>query len=135
MNQQKEAVLLKLTKAKLLFAEIDVLMENGFYTTAISRLYYGCFHATKALLLTKNLTPKTHSGTAIILHKNFVLENEFDSSKSSFFSRLMQERIEDDYSDFMISDAEEVIVFIDPARKYLFYVEGLITKYLSDDLD
>ena len=72
-------------------------MQHKFYITVINRLYYSCFHATKALLLTKDLIPKTHSGVVKLLHKHFVSEDAFDMTQAAFFSRLMQERIEDDY--------------------------------------
>lgn len=61
MNPNQEIIQLKLAKAKQLFNEVNVLIDNSFYNTAINRLYYSCFHATKALLLTKDLIPKTHN--------------------------------------------------------------------------
>ena len=131
MNPNKEIIQLKLAKAKQLFAEVEVLIDNSFYNTAINRLYYSCFHATKALLLTKDLIPKTHSGTATILHQYFVLTNEFDASHASFFGKLMQERIEDDYNDFMILEVDDALVFFNPAKDYLVYVEDLIQQYLD----
>ncbi len=131
MMHKDPSIALKLSKAKSLLAEIDVLMEHKFYVTAISRLYYSCFHATKALLLTKELIPKTHSGVVNLLHQHFVQSHEFDPIHASFFSRLMQERIEDDYSDAMIINKEEVEEFIEPARSYVAYVDSLTIKYLS----
>ncbi len=107
-------------------AEVDVLMFNKFYITAINRLYYSCFHATKALLLTKDLVPKTHSGVVTLLHQHFVQNGLFDLEHASFFSRLMQERIEDDYNDFMIVDEDEAAEFVTPAKEYLSYIENLI---------
>ncbi len=68
MNLKDEVIKLKLSKARSLLTETEVLVANKFYTSAISRLYYCCFHATKALLLTKDLMPKTHKGTSTILH-------------------------------------------------------------------
>jgi uncharacterized protein (UPF0332 family) len=83
----------KLAKAKNLLAEVDVLVQHKFYMTAINRLYYRCCHVTKALLLTKDLISKSHSGTVSMLHQYFVQEGVFDFNQASFFSRLMQERI------------------------------------------
>ena len=77
MSQKQEAINLILDKARALMNEVDVLIENKFYTSAISRAYYGCFHATRALLLTKDLTSKTHSGVIALLHKHFVFEVMF----------------------------------------------------------
>ena len=129
MNRKDEAIRLKLLKSQSLLAEVAVLRTHKFYVSAISRLYYSCFHATKALLLTKDLSPKTHSGVISQLHQYFVLTGLFDAAHAAFFSRLMQERIDDDYSDFMIINESDVIEFIAPAKEYVAYIEQLIDDY------
>jgi len=132
MSRKEEAIRLKLLKSQSLLAEVTVLMDHKFYVSAISRLYYSCFHATKALLLTKDLISKTHSGIINQLHHHFVLNGLFDASQATFFSRLMQERIDDDYSDFMIINKEEVTEYIEPARGYVTYIEGLVKEYFEN---
>jgi uncharacterized protein (UPF0332 family) len=132
MSIKNASINLKLAKARSLLAEVDVLIDHQFYTTAINRLYYSCFHATKALLLTKDLIPKTHSGVVSMLHQFFVQDGTFDFEQASFFSRLMQERIEDDYSDFIMIDAGEVKDFIEPSKAYVSYIEQLIAKWESN---
>ena len=78
MTDKELAIKLKIDKAKVLMNEVEILIENNFYNTAVSRLYYSCFHVTRALLLTKELTPKTHSGVISMLHEHFVSEGNFD---------------------------------------------------------
>ena len=112
MSTKEEAIKLKLAKSKNLLAEVEILIEHKFFQTAINRLYYACFHATRALLLTKNIIPKTHNGVVAMLHKHFVQAGSFDTQHASFYSRLMQERIEDDYSDLLAVDEAEVLEFI-----------------------
>jgi uncharacterized protein (UPF0332 family) len=131
MNNKDASVQLKLLKSKSLLAEVDVLVEHKFYITAINRLYYSCFHATKALLLTRDFIPKTHSGVVAMLHQHFVQPGLFDLHHASFFSRLMHERIEDDYSDFMVLSEAEVNEFVSPAKDYVAYAEQLIERLLS----
>lgn len=58
MINEVATIQLKLTKAKTLLSEVSVLISNKFYTTSVNRLYYSCFHATTALLLTQGLTFK-----------------------------------------------------------------------------
>ena len=96
MSDKNEAIRLKLLKAQSLFSEVDVLMQNKFYITTVNRIYYSCFHATKALLLTKDLSPKTHSRVVTLLNQHFVQQGIFDFAQASFFSRIMQECMEDD---------------------------------------
>lgn len=118
MSKKDEAIKLKIEKANAFMSEVDVLIENKFFTTAISRLYYGCFHITKALLLTKGLIPKTHTGVATMLHQHFVQTGLFEGAQAMFFSRLMQERMVDDYSDFMIDNQDHVLKYLLPAKNY-----------------
>ncbi|MEO8171571.1 MAG: HEPN domain-containing protein [Sediminibacterium sp.] len=129
MSNKSQSIELKLAKAKSLLEEVGVLMEHHFYDTAINRLYYSCFHATKALLLTRDLVPKTHSGVIALLHQHFVQNGSFDFEQASFFSRLMQERIDDDYNDFVITNKDEVMEFVAPAKEYVRYVERLVQAY------
>ncbi len=119
MNNKEDSIKNKMGKAIALMNEVDTLMQNAFYTTAVSRLYYSCFHVTKALLLTKDLIPKTHRGVDVLLHEHFVKVGEFDLEQASFFGMLMQERIDDDYSDYMVVKIDEIISYIKPAKLYL----------------
>ena len=128
MSENSNAINLKIKKAEALMAEVDFLLENKFYTTAVSRIYYSCFHAVKALLLTKDLIPKTHSGVISMLGQHFVKTGKFDSEHSAFFSDLMQERMDDDYSDFMIIDFKDIEEYIEPGKQFLKYVIGLINS-------
>ncbi|NJD77937.1 MAG: HEPN domain-containing protein [Candidatus Methanoperedens sp.] len=45
----------KLDSAKL-------LLENEYFKDAVSRAYYCMYNAARALLLTKDMSPKTHKG-------------------------------------------------------------------------
>ena len=131
--EQRQVIRLKLKKAKALLSEADILLQNKFYATVINRLYYSCFHATKALLLTKDIIPKTHNGVIHQLHLHFVQPGNFDSAHASFFSRLMQERIEEDYTDVIMEDEENTRSFIEPATQYVAYIEMLIDKIFLED--
>lgn len=133
MSRIKDAIELKLAKAKALMDEVDFQLKNGYYNTAINRLYYSCFHATKALLLTQDLVPKTHSGVSTLLHQKFVLTGLFDATHASFFNKLMNERIDDDYSDFVITKLEEIDEFINPSKEFFTYTTSIVRNILNSD--
>lgn len=133
MNEKSASIQLKLSKAKKLLTEVDVLLEYHFYITAINRLYYSCYHATKALLLTKDIIPRTHSGIISQLYKHFVKDGSFDSEQASFFSRLMQERIDDDYSDSMVVNTDEVKEFAEKSKSYIAYIELLLSETFPEE--
>ena len=128
MTEKEQAIELKLKKARALLSEVEIQLQNHFYATAINRLYYSCFHATKALLLTRDLIPKTHSGVITLLHQHFVLPGLFNQVHAAFFSKLLQERMDDDYGDFMIIEFDDVKEFIIPAKEYVDYIGQLIIE-------
>ncbi len=131
MTDRIDIIKLRLQKAKGLLLQVEPLMKLEFYTTVINRLYYSCFHATTALLLTKDIMAKTHKGVANMLHHQFVNVGEFEPSKAAFFGDLLKERIRDDYNEFLIMDDEEIIEFIEPAFEYVEYVSKLIEAYFD----
>lgn len=126
MNDRLLSIQLKLSKAKTLLSEARILVENKGYNSVISRLYYACYHATCALLLTKALQSKTHKGLPVILNKEFVSDGTLDHEKSAFFARLMQERMDEDYGDFLIADEDTIAEFFQPAIQYINYIEKII---------
>ena len=78
-------------------------------------------------LVAHTRTPiKTHKGLVVVLHKEFVLKGNFDSEKSSFFARLLQERMDEDYGDFVVMDYQTTFEFLEPAKEYIHYIEQLI---------
>ena len=101
MSRRNEAIKIKMQKAEAFMSEIDALFQIKFYNTLINRLYYSCFHATKALMLTKDLVSKTHSGVVFqFLMRSLFWKILLIKEHAAFFRRLMNERVEDDFGDF-----------------------------------
>jgi|GEM_PF-3294968 hypothetical protein len=51
---------LHLRKAKKKLKAAKDNLEMGYFEEAVSMVYYSVFHAMKALLLLRNIKPKTH---------------------------------------------------------------------------
>lgn len=132
MSNRSVEIKMKLQKSKAFFEEVVILIQNKFYNTAINRLYYSCFHATTALLLSKNLTTKTHSGVGTLLQKEFVQKGLFDIKHASHFSKLMSERNESDYGDYLIIDEKDIDEFLEPSRRYIEYVTAMVMAYVEN---
>jgi len=69
-DKLKDYIVCKMQKANLALKEAKLLFENEMYDTSPSRLYYSLFYAASALLISKNLNPKTHSGIKSLLIRN-----------------------------------------------------------------
>ena len=51
--------------------EIPYLKQQGYYNTAVNRLYYACYYAAVALLIKHEINPGTH---AAVSYTHLVLE-------------------------------------------------------------
>ena len=93
--------------------EAKNLFSSGYYRGSVSRAYYSMYHAAKALLLTKNISPKTHAGVLRMLGLEFVNKNLLESTYSEVFQYAFTLRNEADYTpdtDISRERAEDVIL-------------------------
>ena len=51
-----------LKRTKETIPEVEKHIENEFWNTAINRMYYACFYAVGALLISRNIEVSSHSG-------------------------------------------------------------------------
>ncbi len=88
----------ELRRAAEALAAADLLMEHGHLKDAVSRLYYCCLYHVRALLLTRDLEPKSHEAALRLFSLHFVRTGAFASADAHLFSRLMKYREEADYN-------------------------------------
>jgi uncharacterized protein (UPF0332 family) len=76
MNDQnrKELVQYRLGRAKDTLLEVNLHVDNELWNTAVNRLYYACYYAVTALLVSEEIITQTHArGKAnvwVTLYKN-----------------------------------------------------------------
>jgi len=71
-SEKSDLIAYRLKRATETLHEINFHLENGFWNTAINRLYYACFYAASALLLANDINASTHSGVRQMLGLHFI---------------------------------------------------------------
>ena len=127
-EDRKSLVEYRLKKAKETFAEISVLIENKLWRNAANRLYYACFYAASALLISDGHQTHTHSGVKTVLSLNYIKENKLDKSFIKTYGRLFNMRQRGDYEDWAIIEEEDIKPFLEPAEKFIAEIENLINE-------
>ena len=105
------------------------------YDSTVSRVYYAMFFIVEALLLTKNIKVKTHSGLISKFGDNFIKTKIFPKDLGKIFRKAFDKRLVGDY-DYSESiakgNAEEVLKsgkeFIKKLKDYLKQTD-FIQKY------
>ena len=75
----KAEIIRLLEKAHDCLESAELNLDNGFFDTAVNRSYYGIFDAVTALLLSKEIAVKSHSGSIQQFALHFVKTGYFQS--------------------------------------------------------
>ena len=125
-EQKWDLVIYRLENAKKTFAEVDVLMQNNLYNTAINRLYYACFYAVSALLLHNNISTRTHTGAIQMFGLDFVKTGLIEKAKGDFYSKLYDMRHDGDYEDYVDYGEKDVSALLQPAKDLISQIEVIL---------
>ena len=119
-----------LQKSDKFIKSADKLYDLGDYDSTVSRVYYAMFFIVEALLLTKNIKVKTHSGLISKFGENFIKTEIFSKDLGKRFRKAFDKRLigDYDYSESIAKvDAEEVLRlgkdFINILKDYLKQLE------------
>ncbi len=123
---------LHLRKAKKKLKAAKDNLEMGYFEEAVSMVYYSAFHAMKALLLLKNIKPKTHRGVLAEFGKNFIRSGEFDEEFSVFLSKSYEKRQKSDYDVTFEVEENEAVDLFEKGVEFIRKAEEYIATSLKD---
>ena len=118
----------RLERARESIEEAKILMERGHINTFINRLYYACFYAVSALLLTKGLSSAKHSGVRSLFHQNFVKTGIVNIESGQFFDKLFDNRQKADYADLLRFNIDEVRYWYDETKEFVVKIEKILQQ-------
>jgi uncharacterized protein (UPF0332 family) len=98
----------RLEQAKEALRDAELLLDEGRYRAAANRLYYACFYAVVATLLTRRLQYSKHAAVIAFFDKEFILSSQLPKEYSRTLHRAFNERQQDDYMPFVEMDADEI---------------------------
>ena len=132
-EETRTLITYRLERAREALQEANILLERGHGNTFVNRLYYACFYAVSALLLTRELSSAKHSGVRSLFHQNFVKSGLVDTELGQLYDRLFDNRQKGDYADLVRFDPDEVRDWYDEAREFVETMENIIKKELDRD--
>lgn len=106
--------------------EALMLSNGGFYNGAVDRLYYACYYAAKALLLTDDIQVFEYHDVKTMLGLHFVSKGRLSVSSSQLYSILYYQWYSMDYDAFVYCDKEMVDELYPKAEAFIDEVKELI---------
>lgn len=127
-EDRKAYVDYRLEKAEETYDVAKLLIDNAKWNSAINRLYYACFYAVTALLVSQSIEAKSHSGvkTQFLLH--YIKTGKIPLSYSKLYADLFDWRQKGDYGDFFDFQRQDVEPLVEPTRKFLQIVRTEINN-------
>ncbi len=127
-EERNEYVKYRIESAHETFNAAKVLAENGFWNSAVNRLYYALFYAVNALLVLNNIQTKSHSSTKSQFSLFFVKTGKFDKKYGRLLSELFDWRQKGDYENIFDYDNDSVKPLFDPVAEMIDLIEKEINK-------
>jgi hypothetical protein len=122
--EEIEYIRYRLSKALETLQEANALYANGFTMGVVNRVYYACFYAVSALLLSEGYSSARHSGVISLFERHWIKPGRLPSGIGEFYRNMFKRHHQGDYEDmasFEKSDVEPWLVqaaqFIDAVSK------------------
>lgn len=125
-NERRELVAYRINKSKETFSEIDLLIQNKLWNTAVNRLYYACYYAVIAILIDRKIETLTHSGARQMFGLHFIKSGILEKDIGKFYSQIFDLRQTGDYEDFIDFSQDQVLDLIVPAQQLINQIEAIL---------
>jgi uncharacterized protein (UPF0332 family) len=126
-NEERTLIAYRMSRATESIHEAKILSDAGHINSYVNRLYYACFYAVSALLLTRNISTSKHGHLRSLLHREFVKTGLIPQEMGKHFDLLFNSRQEGDYADLVVFKAEEVADWLDLTGTFVSHIETLIS--------
>lgn len=104
----------------------EKLLQDELYDDAISRAYYAMFLSAEALLLTKDLSAKTHSGVLFLLNEHFVKTGKLEKDYFEMLRKSKEMRENGDYEVLYEATEEETKSAVENAKKFVARMKQIL---------
>ena len=125
-----ELISYRLNRAKETFEEAELMAKMKHWNTCVNRLYYACFYAVNALLLSRNFSSSKHIGVRGLFNQHFVKTGIIPKNLGKLYNVLFEYRKQSDYEDLFYIDVELVKPWIDLSKYFIDFIESIITVQL-----
>ncbi len=128
MNKQdrQDLVEYRIVKARETFNEVSLHIENELWSTAVNRLYYACYYAVIALLISKEINATTHSGVRQMFGLHFVKTGKIEKELGKLYSDIFDMRQSGDYEDYVEFTKDDVLDLLIPADNLIISIENVL---------
>lgn len=102
----------------------------GDYPLAVNRVYYACFYAASAVLLSEGKTFVKHAGVRSAVHQHLVRSGRITRDFGEFYDRAFDDRMEIDYQIVTAPEPDEVLRQIARSEQFVAEMRRLLAPHV-----
>ena len=118
----------RLGRAREAIQAARLLLQQRHRHACVNRLYYACFYAVSALLLSKELASSRHSGVQALFNKHWIKTGLFPKEMGRFYSTIFDARREADYADMADFSEVGLASWLSEAEEFVSKIAGLTQR-------
>lgn len=105
-----------------------LLADNGFWNSAVNRLYYALFYAVNALLVLNEIYSQSHSGMKSQYSLHYIKTGKMDIKYGKLLAQLYDWRQKGDYEALYDFNSESVIPLFAQVNEMIAAIETQINN-------
>jgi uncharacterized protein (UPF0332 family) len=125
-DEQVAVVRYRPDRARHALTSAEHLAAAGEWNDCVNRLYYACFYAASALLLSRGLTASKHTGLRALLNRHVIRAGLLTAEAGDLFNELFDWRQRADYRDLVFLNAADVEPWIPRVRDFVQHCDELL---------
>jgi len=126
MAEAREELILRwLAEGRDALEDAEFAATGARWRNCIGRLYYACFHAVSALLVSRDYTPTSHNNVERLFRQHFGDTGAVSADAIALYEDLHKQRLAADHSGGVF-DEPQVRVWLAATRGFLAAIEELL---------
>jgi hypothetical protein len=121
----------RLARAADTIKEAKTLLDAGFSIGVVNRLYYACFYAVSALLLSEGYSTSKHNGAISLFDQLWIKPKRLPLEMGKFYHLLFDSRQKGDYEDVFYFDQADLVTWLSDTKAFV----GAVSTWLDDNTD
>jgi uncharacterized protein (UPF0332 family) len=126
--EERALIIYRLERADEALAEAKLLFDKGHLIGHVNRLYYACFYAVSALLLTRNFSTSKHGYLRSLMHREFVKTGIIPAELGKHFDILFNNRQKGDYGDFAEFNKSDIADWPGKTEEFVNHIKTIISQ-------
>ncbi len=116
----------RLEEAQQTVADVELLINNERFRSAVNRIYYGMFYALLALATAHKVDTSKHIRLIGWFNKDFVKEGKIDSKFGKIINKAFNKRSKGDYDSFVEFEKPDVSEMFEEMKAFITEIKRIL---------